>query len=153
MRTCCFVGHRDPPEWVRAALTDAVVYHTEQLGVTDFLVGDYGGFDRMARAVLAELRRTRPEVGLHLMLAYLPAPGKAVDLTGCSDAIFPEGQELTPRRAAIPHLNRLMVEASDCMIAYVSHISGGAYKTLEYARKREKRGLLRIVNLAEQPKL
>ena len=149
MNTCCFAGHRDPPGWVRAALTEAVIDHIDRLGVTEFLVDDYGGFDRMARAVVAKLRRARPEVGLHLMLAYLPEPGTRIDVTGCSDSILPDGQELVPRRAAIPHLNRLMVEASDHMIAYVSHISGGAYKTLEYARQRERRGLLHITNLGE----
>lgn len=147
MKVCCFSGHRDPPDWVHAALAREVLRHVECLSVTDFLVGNYGRFDRMARTVVMELRQTRPEVGLHLMLAYLPEPGRGPDLAGCSDSFFPEGQELVPPRAAIPHLNRLMVEASDYLIAYVSHISGGTYKTLEYAQQRERGGLLRITNL------
>lgn len=147
MKTCCFAGHRDPPDNIRADLAREVLRHVECLGVTDFLVGAYGGFDRMARAVVAELRQTRPEVGLHLMLAYLPEPGRAIDLTDCVDAILPEGQELAPPRAAIPRLNRAMVDASDCLIAYVTHISGGAYETLKYAGRRERRGLVQIINL------
>ena len=33
------------------------------------------------------------------------------------------------------------------MIACVSHISNGAYKTLEYARKQEKKGRIHITNI------
>ncbi len=43
-----------------------------------------------------------------------------------------------------------MVLEAAFMIAYVTHGWGGAAKTLEYARKQEKKGLLHIENLGEQ---
>ena len=39
-----------------------------------------------------------------------------------------------------------MVDQADLIIAYVDHPYGGAYKTLEYAKKKQKN----IINLAEQ---
>ena len=38
-----------------------------------------------------------------------------------------------------------MVDRSDLVVCYVDHESGGAYKTIQYAEKREKK----IINVAE----
>ena len=46
--------------------------------------------------------------------------------------------EHVPRRFAIAHRNRWMVDASDVVIAYVHHDWGGAYQTLGYAKRRGK---------------
>ncbi len=43
MKTCFFVGHRDTAEEVRAALRAQVERHTAQLGVGEYIVGQYGG--------------------------------------------------------------------------------------------------------------
>ena len=48
--TCCFVGHSEMWGDITQALTDAVERHIVEHGVTDFLVGNYGQFDRMAAA-------------------------------------------------------------------------------------------------------
>jgi len=51
--------------------------------------------------------------------------------------------ETVPKRAAIVRANRYMVEHSDYLIAYVWH-SGNAWDLVEYARKCEKQGCMRI---------
>ena len=48
-------------------------------------------------------------------------------------------------KAAIKKRNRLMVDWSDTLIAFVYRDFGGAYETLQYA---ERKGNIRIINLA-----
>ena len=55
---------------------------------------------------------------------------------GFDGFIYPEGMEEGPRRFAVSRLNRLMVQRADCIIAYVVHSWGGAFKTLERAGAR-----------------
>ena len=148
-KICFFIGHHDPPEILRPALEQAVERHITEYGVTCFLVGNYGRFDRMARSAVLSAKTRHPGVTLYLALAYLPEPGKPPDSEGCDGVYFPEGQETIPRRVAIPHLNQRTVDEADYIIAYVAHISGGAYKTLDYAKCRARRGLLHITNLAD----
>ena len=47
-KICFFAGHSDAPESVYPALAEAVERHITGYGVTEFRVGNYGGFDRMA---------------------------------------------------------------------------------------------------------
>ena len=50
--------------------------------------------------------------------------------------------ETVPRRFAISHRNRWMVEASDVVVAYVLHDWGGAATTLRYAKQKDRRIIL-----------
>ena len=50
--------------------------------------------------------------------------------------------ETVPRRFAISHRNRWMVEVSDVVVAYVLHDWGGAATTLRYAKQKKKKILL-----------
>ena len=52
-KSCFFIGHREAPESIYPELAQTVEQLIEQ-GVTDFYVGHYGNFDRLAaRAVIA----------------------------------------------------------------------------------------------------
>ena len=42
-----------------------------------------------------------------------------------------------------------MINQVDFLIAYVWHPASNAGKLLDYARKREKKGLIRVINLGE----
>lgn len=145
MSICFFAGHSEVPEWIQDALDDAVERHITEYGVSDFLVGNYGGFDRIAAQVVAEAKKRHPGVSLYLMLAYSPAENFIYEAEYFDGLILPEGQENVPPKAAIPRLNRHMADESDYMIAYVSHISSGAYNTLQYAQGRQ--GKIKITNL------
>ena len=57
--------------------------------------------------------------------------------------------ETVPKRAAIVRANRYMVDNSDFLIAYAWH-PGNARELVEYAQRRERRGLLRV-NVLGQP--
>lgn len=53
-KRCFLIGHHDAPESIYPALQREIERHITELGVTEFIVGHYGNFDRMAaRALVA----------------------------------------------------------------------------------------------------
>lgn len=73
LKSCFFIGHRETSAEILPALAEAVEQHIAEYGVTEFIVGNYGGFDRMAaRAVIAAKAR-HPDITLSLLLPYHPA--------------------------------------------------------------------------------
>ncbi len=149
-KTCCFVGHSKVPDEIATKLANTVEWHITEYGVTNFLVGNYGQFDRMGAAAVTEAKIRHPDIKLYLMLPYLPEHGRSLpDMDGYDGAIYPEGMESVPYKLAIPRLNHVMVQDSEYVIAYVTHSWGGAAATLEQAKRRERRGKLVISNLGE----
>ena len=73
LKTCFFIGHHDASEKILPALTAAVERHVIDFGVTDFVVGHYGGFDQMAARVVKAEKERHPLVTLTLLLPYHPA--------------------------------------------------------------------------------
>ena len=49
-------------------------------------------------------------------------------------------------KAAMQVRNREMVDRSDLVVCYIEHNSGGAFQTVQYAKKKNKE----IVNLSDQ---
>ncbi len=147
-KTCCFIGHSRVWENIDAILAAAVERHIVEYGVREFLVGNYGQFDRMSAAAVKRAKSQYPGISLYLMLPYLPGQGRALpDMEGYDGSVYPEGMENVPHKLAISRLNRIMVREADYVIADVTHTWGGAAATLDYARRQEKRGRLQIVNL------
>ena len=62
---------------------------------------------------------------------------------------YVEGLENTPRRYAIVHTNQIMVDTCDWLVCYVRHGASNSRNLLAYARRREKKGLLQIINIGE----
>jgi hypothetical protein len=133
-RTCFFIGHRDTPEQVMKPLSEAVERHIVEYGVTEFVVGQYGAFDRMAARAVRDAKQRHPEVSLVLLLPYY-RPEKAV---GEWDGTFyPPGMETVPKRLAIVRANRYMAAHCDYLIAYAK-APGNARELVEYAERRGK---------------
>ena len=44
MKSCFFIGHKEISEEIFSALTEAVEHHIVHCGVTEFIVGNYGGY-------------------------------------------------------------------------------------------------------------
>lgn len=130
-----FCGHAqvDQVEAVKAWLC-AVTQRLIEQGANTFYLGGYGTFDKLAAAVLREQRKRYPQIELVLVLAYLDA---SKDASGYDSTVYPP-LETVPRRFAISHRNRWMVDASDVVVAYVLHDWGGAATTLRYARRKRK---------------
>lgn len=146
MKTCFFIGHRMVPEELRDRLQEAVERHICQCGVTCFTVGHYGGFDSMAAQVMKKAKERHPEVLLYLLLPYHPHDQPIPTPKGFDGTYYPPGMETVPKRAAIVQANRKLVNESDYLIAYSKHC-GNTRDLVEYAQRREKRGLIQITLL------
>lgn len=72
MKLCFFMGHRDAPEALFPALEAEVERHITGLGGTDFVVGHYGQFDRLAARAVRQAKKRHPQVSLTLLLPALP---------------------------------------------------------------------------------
>ena len=89
MPTCFFIGHREAGAEVLPALEAAVERQIRAYGVTDFVVGRYGNFDRMAALAVRRAKESHPGVTLTLLLPYHPfdRPVEPPPETGRSSAI------------------------------------------------------------------
>ena len=148
--SCFFIGHSNTGEEVRPLLAEAVERHITEYGVTDFYVGHYGGFDRMAAHVVKEAKNRHPEVRLTLVLPYHPVIRPIEKPDGFDATYYPWEDEHIPKRLAIVKTNQRMVDTCDYLITYAYHFLGGTGQIVEYARKREKRGQIHVENLAEK---
>lgn len=151
-KVCCFIGHSRIYSGVSfEQVAEAVERHITEYGVTEFLVGNYGDFDRMGARAVKAAKAKHPGIHLYLMLPYRPELGRPLpDREGYDNFVYPQEMEDVPLKLAIPRLNQLMVQDSNYAIAYVRFTWGGAYTTLEYAQRRERKGLIHIENLADR---
>ena len=135
-KSCFFIGHREANEEIYAALRAAVEQHIVEYGVTEFIVGHYGGFDRLAARAVIEAKKTHPEVTLTLLLPYHPAERPIEAPEGFDGTYYPPGMERVPRRVAIVRANRYMVDHVDYLIAYAWHPASNARELVEYVKIR-----------------
>ena len=136
MKSCFFIGHREAGEEVFPALVEAVERHITEYGVSEFFVGSYGAFDRMAARAVIMLRERHPGITLFLLLPYHPAE-RPVDLpAGFDGSFYPPGMEKVPRRVAISRANRYMADHVDYLIAYAWHPASNARELADHAARR-----------------
>ena len=147
MKRCFFIGHREPGEEVLTLLRQEVERHVIEYGVEAFVVGNYGGFDRMAAKAVAEAKERHPHITLSLLLPYHPTERKVTLSAAFDDSFYPEGLETVPRRFAIVQANRRMVACSDYLIAYVWHPASNAQRILAYAQRQAQRGAITVTVL------
>lgn len=134
-RSCFFIGHRHAEERIYEKLLTAIDTHISAYGVTDFLVGHYGDFDRMAARAVAEARRTHPGISLTMLLPYYPED-RAISVPPIFDGTFyPPDMELCPKRYAIVRANQYAIEHNDYLIAYVTGV-GKSRDFLNYAERK-----------------
>ena len=148
MKSCFFIGHREAGEEMLPALSEAIEQHITKYGVTEFVVGKYGGFDRMAAKAVITAKARHPQIILSLLLPYHPAERPIEAPPGFDNTFYPPGMEKVPRKFAIVRANRYMVDHTNYLIAYVWHPASNARNLLEYAQTREKNGLLHITTLS-----
>lgn len=60
MNICFFIGHREAGGELLPALTAAVEQHITDYGVTSFMVGRYGNFDKLAARTVVNAESASP---------------------------------------------------------------------------------------------
>ena len=155
-QVCCFTGHRQIPDAEAARLWGRLLRQIRALylerGYTVFLCGGAVGFDQLAAEAVLALRETYPAIRLYL---FLPFPGY--------DENWSERQRLE-RNTLLKHADgclyaadayhkgvyykrdRMMVNLSSVIIAYLQKKRGGAYYTASFAYDSG----LEIINLAKE---
>lgn len=146
-KSCFFIGHREAPERLLPALQEAVETHITEYGVRAFFVGQYGGFDRLAKTALKAAKQRHPEITLYLLSPYHPAERPIKKPEGFDSIYYPPGMETVPRPLAIVRANRYLVEHVDYLIAYAWHEGSNALALAEYALARERRGRMKVTML------
>ncbi len=146
-----FIGHRtlynrnDLYEKVSETIFERAT-HSETVS---FYCGGYGEFDQLCARVSRSVKETKPNSEVVFITPYITESQQKNlrDLlkSNLYDAIIYPPLENVPLKFAISKRNEWMVNQADLIIAYVTHTHGGAYKTLEYARRKKKQ----IINLAE----
>lgn len=149
-KSCYFIGHREADEYLLPALIEIIQQLISKEDVRYFYVGGYGGFDRIAGLAVKEVKKRNADITLHFVLPYHPAERAVEAPDGFDGTYYPEGLENVPKRYAIVRANKILVDTSDWLVAYVRHGASNSRKLLEYAQRREKKGLIKIQNLAEQ---
>lgn len=102
-------------------------------GAATFYLGGYGDFDSLAAAIRRQ-KATYPNIEAVLVLAYL---NRDADISRYDSTAYPPLENVPPRYAIVRR-NEWMVRESDVVISGVTHGWGGAAKTLDYARRRQK---------------
>ena len=111
-----------------------------------FYFGGYGAFDSFSFCYVEGYKQIFERIKTVFITPYItPTYENLMNAKMLYDeCIYPE-LENVPLKFAIIERNKWMVEKSDIVVAYVNRGWGGAWKTLEYAKKQGKR----IFNLAE----
>lgn len=145
IKSCFFIGHREASEEIYADLRAAVEQHIVEFCVTEFIVGHYGGFEKLAARAVIEAKKTHPEVTLTLFLPYHPAERPMTAPEGFDGSTYyPPDMERVSRRVAIVRANRYMVDHMDFLIAYAWHPASNARELVEYAKAREIQGKIKV---------
>jgi len=98
----------------------------------EFFLGGYGMFDAFALHCCKKYQKEHPNVKLIFVTPY---PNTEKD---GYDAILYPALEHVPRKFAISHRNRWMVENADVVVVYIDHAWGGAYQARMHAKRERK---------------
>ena len=138
--TAVFIGHNEC-YGVSAQQVEQAIIALINKGVTVFMSGGQGGFDRLCAGCVHRLKKQYPHIVNCLVIPYLTFTVFDKDIF--DDVIYPEGFEKYHFKAAIPARNKYMVDNAAFAICYVTHGWGGAAKTYERALKKK----LNVLNL------
>lgn len=149
MHTCFFIGHRDAPNSIQEQLNQIVEELVRDHHIAECIVGCHGEFDRMATIAVREAKQKYSQLRAYRLTAYHPQDRRLTVPDLFDDLYYPAGMETVPRRYAIKKANRIALEESDHLIAYVRRDGGNASEILRHAKRMEKSGRITIINLAD----
>ena len=115
-KSCFFIGHRETDERLLPRLEMTIERLIADENVRYFYVGGYGGFDRIAAAVVKHAKQKYPDITLMLVLPYHPAERPIDTPNGFDGTYYPDGLENTPKRYAIVRTNKIMVDTCNYLI-------------------------------------
>ncbi len=113
---------------------------------TVFYLGGYGDFDSICACACKELKKEYSHIEVVYVTPYINhSKIKEMQDVGLYDTSIYPPLEKVPPRFAILKRNEWMVENADLVIAYVKNNYGGAYKTLNTAKRNKKK----VINICD----
>ncbi len=140
MKTVVFIGHNECYNLSEEKLNSAII-NCVNSGVTNFLSGGQGRFDRICARKIFDLKNFYPNIKNSLVIPY--PTFNVFNKQLFDEIILPDGFEKFHYKAAIPERNKYMVRNSDIAICYITHDWGNAVKTYTFAIKNN----LQIITL------
>lgn len=138
MKIVTFCGHRDSiitPD-IESWLNKSIEYFIQN-GAKTFYLGGYGAFDVKVVSVIHKMKAFYPWIESVLVIPYLDFKPDCLQTALYDSFVYPP-LETVPRRVAILRRNQWMAEQCDVLIAYIQRETGGAYQTLQWAKKKNK---------------
>lgn len=124
---CFLIGHRDTSSDILPSLTAEIERHIREQSITEFVVGQYGGFDRLAAHALYRCKTEYPGLTLTLLCAYHPAERAVILPRGFDGFWYPAG-----------------LEQSEYLIAGLRHPGSCTASLVRYALGRQRQGKLTV---------
>ena len=127
---CFLIGHRDTSSDILPSLTAEIERHIREQSITEFVVGQYGRFDRLAAHALYRCKTEYPGLTLTLLCAYHPAERAVILPRGFDGFWYPAG-----------------LEQSEYLIAGLRHPGSCTASLVRYALGRQRQGKLTVTLL------
>ncbi len=131
-KTAVFIGNNECFGLPKGKLEKTIIECIER-GITVFLSGGQGGFDRMAAGAVHKIKSGYPNIKNVLVIPYLSF--NVFNKEIFDEIIYPADFEKYHYKAAIPQRNKYMVENAEVAICYVKDFMGGAGVTYAYAKQ------------------
>ena len=146
---CCFAGHSEiyDSDIIYRQLISVLNELIEKEHINEFLVGNYGSFDKLSAKAVREIKSKYPKIKLNLIIPYLTSEineFKESYYKNYDNILVADIPSEIPKKLHIIKCNQYMIEKSQFLICYVNHSWGGASKTLEFAKRKN----IKIINLA-----
>ena len=146
-----FIGHRDLyidnnlKNNIKKAIKENLIPNEKIL----FYCGGYGNFDNLCAEICHSLKNEIQVCEVIFITPYITEAQQKnikylIDIGLYDSTLYPPLENIPPK-FAITKRNEWIIDNADLIIAYVDRDYGGAYKTLNYARKKKKP----LINLAE----
>jgi uncharacterized phage-like protein YoqJ len=146
-----FAGHAfiSSNNRIKEIVKEQIKNHVDSSGHITCYLGGYGNFDEICACACRELKQEHYDIEVVYVSPYLSlqeqAKIKEMQRSGLYDASIYPPIEKTPPRFAISKRNEWMMTNADLIIAYVNHSYGGAYKSLQVAKRKNKK----IINICD----
>ena len=143
--TISFAGHSRVSfaDKIKIALKEQLKRLLPKNEITVCYLGGYGDFDRLCASACREIKQEYGNIELVYVSPYM-TPSEQEKVKQLLDAgrydlsVYPPIEDVPPKFAIIKR-NEWMMMNADVVLAYVNHSSGGAYRSLRFAKVKKKR--------------
>lgn len=140
LKACCGFGHREIFGNITEKVVTAVKKAAKQ-GCKLFYTGAMGEFDKIFSSAVRILKKTYPEIKLVCVKPYLTNEiNESGDYLNSlyDDIIIPTELADIHYKTVITKRNQWIIDKCDVVIGYTIRDYGGAYKAIDYAKKKGK---------------